>query len=322
MTKEYTAEELQGLLAESAESDHGWLAEAIGKLNKILERGDSIAVYANEDPGSPSVGHRQYVSYGAKFAQIETARPPEQMPDIGNAINWRYRLAGTYNGAKLDIVAALRLVKPPILPAVAYVKTMSEEEDGSPRQGWAIYREQKLIEFVHDIGGEFEHRLAELGVSKEWATGTIDVSEEFWAEVTNEENWPPSDPHKFPSHRAERLYGCALEGFSDDQIGDSDWGAYYLFREDENAILCIDTRGAVTLDVYDTETELDSAWTELSNAWDAYNDEGEEDQDDAPQEWYEGMHDPEDQRAFMIGAFQQIQAADAEYAGDDEEDAE
>lgn len=37
----------------------------------------------------------------AWYNQAETELPPVQLPDIGNQINWRFRLSGTYKGEQL-----------------------------------------------------------------------------------------------------------------------------------------------------------------------------------------------------------------------------
>lgn len=70
-------------------------------VNRWLERGDGIAVYQNQDFGSPQLGEKKYVSFGSTAAQLETEEPPQRLPDIGGAINWRYWLVGTYKGAPL-----------------------------------------------------------------------------------------------------------------------------------------------------------------------------------------------------------------------------
>lgn len=92
---EYTPGQLFDLLAESSYDDTAWLDGAVARINRILERGDKIAVYENHDLGHPEIGHRQYVSYGSLAAQLGGAEPPERLPDIGGAINWRYVLVGT-----------------------------------------------------------------------------------------------------------------------------------------------------------------------------------------------------------------------------------
>jgi len=70
-------------------------------VNKWLARGDGLAVYENHELGHPELGHRQYASYGSSAAQLETQTPPARLPDIGQRINWRYLLVGTYRGEAL-----------------------------------------------------------------------------------------------------------------------------------------------------------------------------------------------------------------------------
>jgi len=72
--------------------------ETFAIINRWLARNDGVAVYENQDLGHPDIGRRQFVSYGSKAAQIETDEPPQRMPDIGGAINWRYQLVGVYKG--------------------------------------------------------------------------------------------------------------------------------------------------------------------------------------------------------------------------------
>jgi hypothetical protein len=73
------------------------------QVNVWLSRGDGIAVYENVELGHPHLGHRQFISYGGPAAQITSAEPPLRMPDLGNAINWRYQLVGTYKGEPLAV---------------------------------------------------------------------------------------------------------------------------------------------------------------------------------------------------------------------------
>jgi hypothetical protein len=83
-------------------SEHGYDQQWVyDQVNIWLARGDGIAIYRNEDLGHVDVGLIQIVSYGSAEAQLEDAEPPEQLPDIGGAINWRYRLHGTYKGEAL-----------------------------------------------------------------------------------------------------------------------------------------------------------------------------------------------------------------------------
>lgn len=61
-------------------------------LRRWLARGDGAAVFENVDVGHPDSGHLKALSYGSPLAQLEVDSPPEQMPDVGRDINWRYRL--------------------------------------------------------------------------------------------------------------------------------------------------------------------------------------------------------------------------------------
>ena len=65
-------------------------------LRRWIDRDDGVAVYSNHDLGSSEIGHTQFVSFGSPAAQIESPSAPTQLPDIGNAINWRYALDGLY----------------------------------------------------------------------------------------------------------------------------------------------------------------------------------------------------------------------------------
>jgi hypothetical protein len=87
----FTADEVRALLA----------PEHVPTVNRWLARGDGIAVYQNHDLGSARVGHCQFASYGSPAAQLETDTPPQTLPDIGHAINWRYQLEGVYRGGTL-----------------------------------------------------------------------------------------------------------------------------------------------------------------------------------------------------------------------------
>lgn len=73
--------------------------ETIVLVERWIARGDGAAVYRNHDLGHPDVGAPKIVSYGSPAAQLETDEPPEQLPDIGGQINWRYRLVATYREA-------------------------------------------------------------------------------------------------------------------------------------------------------------------------------------------------------------------------------
>lgn len=76
------------------------------KLRQVLQswasKGRKIAIYENADLGHPDQGLRTYVTYGSSEAQLETPTPPERLPDIGNKINWRYRLIGVFPNEKND----------------------------------------------------------------------------------------------------------------------------------------------------------------------------------------------------------------------------
>ena len=66
-----------------------------------LGRGDGVAVYRNVAMDSGDFGHRKYMSFGSKQAQLEPehcdgdGNPPKRLPDIGPQINWAYQLEGT-----------------------------------------------------------------------------------------------------------------------------------------------------------------------------------------------------------------------------------
>ena len=69
-------------------------------VRRWLERGDGCAVYCNAALDSANCGHRIFLSYGSRAAQIELVdavqdAPPAQMPDTGRfATPWAYRLEG------------------------------------------------------------------------------------------------------------------------------------------------------------------------------------------------------------------------------------
>ena len=65
-------------------------------IQRWLDRGDGVAVYQNMAMDHSQFGHHQFVSFGSSDAQLETDTPPERLPDIGNRINWPYRLIGIY----------------------------------------------------------------------------------------------------------------------------------------------------------------------------------------------------------------------------------
>lgn len=71
---------------------------AIVLMSSWLERGDGIAVYENQDLGSAEWGHKKFVSFGSKQAQLEVPEPPKRLPDIGGMIHWRYELIAVCRG--------------------------------------------------------------------------------------------------------------------------------------------------------------------------------------------------------------------------------
>jgi hypothetical protein len=70
--------------------------EVMMKIYAWLRRGDGAAVYENQDLGHPDLGSCKIVSFGSPAAQLETLTPPEILPDIEGAINWRYILVATH----------------------------------------------------------------------------------------------------------------------------------------------------------------------------------------------------------------------------------
>lgn len=87
--------------AEAKEAIRAGLSPAeLGLVNQWLEDGKGVAIYENVDLGHPEIGHRQYVTFGTPKAQLAWTAP-ERLPDIGDAINWRYMLVGTYRGPAL-----------------------------------------------------------------------------------------------------------------------------------------------------------------------------------------------------------------------------
>lgn len=93
---ELSVAELQGLLLQQLGDHEEALEDAARLINGWLERGDGVAVYENADLGHPSLGHKQFVSYGSSAAQLETDVPPQRLPDIGQLVFWRYQLIATY----------------------------------------------------------------------------------------------------------------------------------------------------------------------------------------------------------------------------------
>jgi len=77
-------------MAEAGMAEESWpMAE------KWLARGDGVAVYENVALDSAQLGHRVFLSYGSKKAQLEMETPPVRCPDIsGVVIGWKYQLVG------------------------------------------------------------------------------------------------------------------------------------------------------------------------------------------------------------------------------------
>lgn len=93
MMKMFTAHEFTAYINEQ----YGPVAPSVaGTVSAWLDRGDGAAIYENHDMGSPDLGLCQVVSFGSRTAQLEYPEPPERLPDIGGAINWRFMLVGTY----------------------------------------------------------------------------------------------------------------------------------------------------------------------------------------------------------------------------------
>ena len=78
-----------------------------------LDRGDGCAVYRNMAMDSRDLGHRKFVSYGSKAAQLDVddsgipdGVPPIRLPDIGGQINWAYQLEATIRRTSEDANAS------------------------------------------------------------------------------------------------------------------------------------------------------------------------------------------------------------------------
>lgn len=99
---EYDSEELSAVLLEYLKGAEHQYADIVRVMNKWLGRGDSVAVYENQDFGHPDQGDRKFTSYGSPQAQLEGTEPPKILPNIGRDINWRYCLIGTYKGEALE----------------------------------------------------------------------------------------------------------------------------------------------------------------------------------------------------------------------------
>lgn len=90
MTKTVTADDIRA----------GLDRLSLDLLNQWLEDGKTVAVYENVELGHPEMGHRKYVTCGTERSQLGMVAP-ERLPDIGDQINWRYMLVGTYQGPAL-----------------------------------------------------------------------------------------------------------------------------------------------------------------------------------------------------------------------------
>lgn len=105
MIPEWTLDELFAFAAVQDFDD-----VALAKLRRMVDTigmrglGNSIAVYQNMDMGHPDLGMAQFVTVGPHpDNQIVLDADggqgaPTKMPDIGNAINWRYQLIALYGG--------------------------------------------------------------------------------------------------------------------------------------------------------------------------------------------------------------------------------
>lgn len=88
----YTPGVLRSLLAEYG--GDAYAEQASVTISRWAADGKGAAIYRNEDMGHPELGRLNVVSYGTPTAQLETASPPQRLPDIGGQINWRYCLLG------------------------------------------------------------------------------------------------------------------------------------------------------------------------------------------------------------------------------------
>lgn len=93
MARQFTEEEFHAYV----ERQYGkQSADVIRQADAWIRRGDGAAIYENHDLGHPDQGLCRITSFGSPSAQIEADEPPELLPDIGNQINWRYVLVGTF----------------------------------------------------------------------------------------------------------------------------------------------------------------------------------------------------------------------------------
>ena len=104
--QQFTEKQVFAMLDEDDTEVRTWADSVLPTLNKWLARGDGIAVYENHDLGHPMIGHKQFISFGSDVCQLDRPEwnevPPQTLPDIGGAINWRYQLIGVYRGARLE----------------------------------------------------------------------------------------------------------------------------------------------------------------------------------------------------------------------------
>lgn len=69
---------------------------ALGVVRRWLDRGDGAAVYRNALIQPPSAGDigplYKIASFGSAAAQIESATPPQRLPDTERERHWNYTL--------------------------------------------------------------------------------------------------------------------------------------------------------------------------------------------------------------------------------------
>lgn len=84
--------DLNGLLALADPETHATLQRIVSRAHA---RGDGIAVYENKSFDHSQGGRRVFMTFGSKDAQIESAEPPDKMPDAGIVTSpWAYLLVG------------------------------------------------------------------------------------------------------------------------------------------------------------------------------------------------------------------------------------
>lgn len=77
---------------------------------------------------------------------------------------------------------------------------------------------------------------------------------------------------------AERLYKLSLQSGADQEIGDSDFGTYFLFME-EGVILNEDPEGSVWIEEFSSDALILSKWSEVENRYDEWMDDYYDDYD-------------------------------------------